>query len=91
MKNEGMKQGECEKTEDNILKKLESFQSFLYRHFKDIPYYKQMLPSSHQPGRFFASAKTHKFDNLNHINVTNLKLRPIIDKTGAYYYKTGNR
>ena len=66
-----------------------SFQSFLYRHFKDTPYYKQMLTSSHQPARFFASAKTHKFDNLSDINVTNLKLRPIIDQTGTCYYKTG--
>ena len=48
-----------------------------------------MLPSSHQPTRFFASAKTHKFDNLSDINVTSLKLRPIIDQTGTCYYKTG--
>ena len=37
-----------------------------------------MLPSSHQPARFSASAKTHKFDNLSDINVNNLKLLPII-------------
>ena len=42
----------------NILKELEYFQSFLYSHFKDTPFYKQMLPSSHQSGRFFASGKT---------------------------------
>ena len=89
MINEGIEQGKYEETEDNILKELESFQSFLYRHFKDTPYYKQMLPSSHQPARFFALAKTHKFDNLSDINVTNLKLRPIIDQTGTCYYKTG--
>ena len=56
--NEGIEQGKYEETEDNVLKDLESLQSFLYRHFKDVPYYKQMLPSSHQPVRFFASAKT---------------------------------
>ena len=48
-----------------------------------------MLPFSLQPARFFASAKTHKFDNLSDINVTSLKLRPIIDQTGTCYYKTG--
>ena len=41
----------------SILKELESLQSFLYHHFKNAPFYKQMLPSSHQPARFFASAK----------------------------------
>ena len=80
MINEGIEQGKYEESEDNILKELESFQSFLYRHFKDTPYYKQMLPSLHLPARFFALAKTHKFDDLRDINVTNLKLRQIIDQ-----------
>lgn len=48
-----------------------------------------MLPSSHQPARFFATAKTHKFENFDDITVDNLKLRPIIDQTGTCYYKTG--
>ena len=87
MINEGAEQGKYEEIEDNILKELESFQSFLYRHFKDTPFNKQMLPSSHQPAKFFASAKTHKFDDLSDINVTNLKLLPIIDQTGTCYYK----
>ena len=63
VEDEGKEQGKYEETEDNILKELESFQSFLYSHFKDTPYYKQMLALSHQPARFFASAKTHKFNN----------------------------
>ena len=71
---QGIEQGKYEETEHNILKELESVQSFLYRHFKDTSYYKQMLPSLNQPARFFASSKTHKFDNLSDINVTNLKL-----------------
>ena len=48
-----------------------------------------MLPSSHQPARFFATAKTNKFENINDITVDNLRLRPIIDQTGTCYYKTG--
>ena len=35
-----------------------------------------MRPVSNQPGRFFATAKTHKFTSLNDITVENLKLRP---------------
>ena len=71
------------------MKELECFLSFLYRHFKDAPFHTQMLPSSHQQARFFTSAKTHKFDNLSGINVTNLKQIPIIDQTGTCCYKTG--
>ena len=39
---------------------------------------------------FLPQKKTHTFDNLSDINVTNLKLRPIIDQAGTCYYKTGN-
>ena len=42
-----------------------------------------MRPSSNQPGRFFATAKTHKFENIEDITVDNLKLRPIIDQTNT--------
>ena len=35
------------------------------------------------------SAKTHKFENFDDINIKELKLRPIIDQTGTCYYKTG--
>ena len=77
------------KTEDNILKELKSFQSFIYRHFKKSTFYNDMMPSSHQPARFFTSAKTQKFENFDDINIKELKLRPIIDQTGTCYYKTG--
>ena len=43
-------------------KDLEKFQSFLYRNFKSHPSYNNMRPVSNQPARFFATAKTHKFD-----------------------------
>ena len=58
MINQGTEQGKYEETEDNILKELKFVQSFLYCHFKDAPYYKQVLSSSHQPASFFASTKT---------------------------------
>ena len=45
-----------------------------------------MLPISHQPGRLFVTAKTHKFDSIYDITLDQLKLRPIIDQTGTYIY-----
>ena len=47
------------------------------------------MPSSHQPARYFTSAKTHKLENFDDINIKELKLRPILDQTGTCYYKTG--
>ena len=48
-----------------------------------------MYPSSNQPARFFATAKTHKFPTLDDVNLNDLKLRPIIDQTGTCYYHAG--
>ena len=45
-----------------------------------------MRPISNQSSCFFASAKTHKFDTIEEINVKDLKLRPIIDQTRTYIY-----
>ena len=58
--NGGIQEGKYKETDDNISKELESFQSFLYWHFKNSPHYRQMLPSSHQAARFFATAKNFK-------------------------------
>ena len=41
---------------------------------------------SNQSSCFFASAKTHKFDTIEEINVKNLKLRPIKDQTRTYIH-----
>lgn len=89
MIDDGIQQGKYIKCSDNILKELQSFQSFLYRHFKDRPEYESMKPSSHQPARFFATSKTHKFDKIEDIELNKLTLRPIIDQTGTCYYKAG--
>ena len=67
MINEGILKGTYVETNDNTLKDLKSFQSFLYRHFRDHPKYKDMRPASNQPARLFATAKTHKFDNFANI------------------------
>ena len=39
-----------------------------------------------QPARFFATAKTHKFNEYSLINANNLKLRPIIDQSNTFTY-----
>ena len=86
---QGISEVKYVKTEDNILKELKSFQSCIYCHFKKSTFYKDMMPSSHQPARFFTSAKTHKFENFADINIKDLKLRPITDQRGTCHYKTG--
>ena len=81
MLQQGTSEGRYLKTEGNILKKLKSFQSFISRHFKKSAFYNDMMPSSHQPARFFTSAKTHKFVSFDDVNIKELTLRPIIDQT----------
>ena len=83
---DGITKGVYEVTTDNTHKDLASFQNFLYRHFKCHPDYEKMRPLSNQPARFFATTKTHKFDNFKDINIENLKLRPVIDQTGTATY-----
>ena len=45
-----------------------------------------MLPCSNEPGRFFTTAKTHKFKSFEDISLENLNLCPTIDQTGTYIY-----
>ena len=46
-----------------------------------------MRLASHEPGKLYARAKTHKFNSLNGITVDNLKFHPIISQIGTYTYK----
>ena len=86
MINENIRQDKYEMTTDSTHEDLEKFQSFLYRNFKSHPRYNDMRPVSNQPARFFATAKTHKFDGYTLINANNLKLRPIIDQSNTLTY-----
>ena len=45
-----------------------------------------MRPKSNQPARLYATAKTHKFNNLDKVTVEKLKFRPIVDQTGTATY-----
>ena len=47
MISDGKQQRKYKETDDNILKVLKSSQSFLYQHFKNLPHFRQLLPSSH--------------------------------------------
>ena len=71
---------------DNILTELKSVQNFIYRNFKKHEKYKEMRPTSSQPARLFATAKSHKFTDIKQININDLKLPPIIDQTGTQLY-----
>ena len=74
-------------TADITLTDLKKFQDFLRRNFKDKFYrYKDMRPVSNQPGRLYATAKTHKFSSLDGITIEKLKFRPIISQIGTYTY-----
>ena len=42
-----------------------------------------MKQVSNCPERLYASAKTHKFDNINDVNLDQLKFQPIMDQTGT--------
>ena len=87
MIDEGIKNGIYTPTEDNTLNDLRKFQDFLRRNFKDkFARYEDMRPVSNQPGRIYATAKTHKFNSLDEINIDNLKFRPIISQIGTYTY-----
>ena len=83
MVKQAIKNGIYKETADTTLHDLKLFQDFLYRNFKDYKDYEKMRPVSNRPTRFYVSAKTHKFDNINDVNLDQLKVRPIMDKTGT--------
>ena len=87
MIDEGIKNGIYAPTEENTLNDLGKFLDFLRRNFKDkFARYEDMRPVSNQPGRIYATAKTHKFNSLDQINIDNLKFRSIISQIRTYTY-----
>lgn len=83
MIDEGVIGGKYVRTTDNT-HELQNFQQFIYRNFQNHKDYVNLRPNSHEHGKFFATAKTHKFKTFGDINVDELRLRPIIDQTGSY-------
>ena len=80
MIDEGISKCKYVETVDSTHKDLKHIQDFLYRYFYKTKYYDGMRPISNQHVRFFAAAKTHKFDTIEGINITDLKLRPIYQR-----------
>ena len=84
---EGITNGTYARTVDTILNDLKKFKDFLRRNFKGkFDCYKNMRPVSNQPGRLYATAKTHKFSSLDEITIEKLKFRPIISQIVTYTY-----
>ena len=86
MVEDGIKDSIYKVAEDNTLKDLKLFKSFLYRNFRKYEHYEEILPKSNQPGQLYGTAKIHKFTNIDEITIDNLKFRPIIAQTGTYTY-----
>ena len=72
------KNGIYQVADNNTLKNLKLFKSFLCRNFREYEHYKEMLPKSNQPGQAYGTTKTHKFTNIDEISIENLKFCPII-------------
>ena len=53
---------------------------------KNYDKYDKMRPVANQSAKLFATAKTRKFYNIEHINIKELKFRSIIDQTGTFTY-----
>ena len=84
MINKGIESGTYVECEDTTLSDLKLFQDFLRRNFKNYEKYEKIRPVANQPVKLFATAETHKFSNIEDINVEELKFRPIIDQTGTF-------
>ena len=74
MVKEGIKNGIYKETTDTSLHDLKLFQVFLYRNFKDYKDYEKIRPVSNRTARLYASSKAHKFDNINEVNLHQLKI-----------------
>ena len=83
---EGIDKGTCTLTEDSIIKDRKNFKQFLKNKFQRYDKLDDMLPTSNQPARIHASAKTHKFSCFDSVNINDLKFGPIKDQTGTMTY-----
>ena len=86
MVKESIDKGTYTLAEDNTVKDLKNFKQFLKQNFKGYDKLDDILPTSTQPARLYATAKTHKFSSADSVNITDLKFRPIINQTGTMTY-----
>ena len=73
-----------EKLETMVNEVIKNGISKLPINFKDYKDYKKMRPVSDRPAWFYVSTKTRKFDNINDVNLDQLKFQPIMDQMGTY-------
>ena len=75
MINDGVRQVIFSPTGDTTLTSLKEFQDFLRQNFKGkYDRYEDMRAVSNQPGKIYATAKTHKFDSLVDIAISQFKV-----------------
>ena len=86
MINKDVVEGKYIEAVDNTHKDLKRFQNFLYLNLNKLEQYENNCQKSNQHCRFFAAAKTYKFDLVNGIILDQLTFCPIIDQTGTYVY-----
>ena len=76
-------------SQEDTLPELKDFQDFQCRNFKQYEYHKETHPKSNQLARTCGTAKTQTFNNINGININDLKFTSIIDQTSTYtHYQT---
>ena len=79
-----IKNGTYTETDDTTMQDLKRFQDFLCQNFKKYEHYNEIYPESNDPAKMYGTAKTHKIGSTDNIELTKLKLCPIIDQTGTY-------
>ena len=74
MVDNGIKNGIFKVAQDNTLKDVELFKSFLYRNFRKSGHYEEMLPKSNQSGQLYGTAKACEFTNIDEITIESVQL-----------------
>ena len=77
MVKKGIDKGTYTLPEDNTIKDLKNFKQLLRQNFKGYDKLDNMLPTSNQPARIYASAKAHKFSSVDSANINDLTFRPL--------------
>ena len=77
---EGIKNGTYAEAGDTTMQDLKRFQDFYAEIYKKYEHYNEMYPESNEPPKIYGTAKTHKFDSTDNIEITKLKFLPVIDQ-----------
>ena len=80
---EGIKNATYAETDDTTMQDLKRFQDVLRQNCKKYEHCNEMYPESNEPAKMYGTAKTHKFDCTDNIELTKLKFCPIINQTGT--------